>query len=109
MGDLGGSWCALGRERRGAYAHQCDLKVGTFKSEVWGIAMTEREKLEREVRRLRGIIRTNESALKAAMSASDRVWITKQLGLRQIRLGRLRERLDALQPPRPARPRRPSQ
>jgi hypothetical protein len=68
--------------------------------------MTEREKLEREVRRLRAIIRTNELALTAAMNASDRAWITKQLGLRQIRLGRLRERLDGLQPPRSARPRR---
>ena len=55
--------------------------------------MTEREKLEREVRRLRAIIRTNELALTAAMNAGDRAWITKQLGLRQIRLGKLREHL----------------
>lgn len=74
--------------------------------QVREIAMTEREKLEREVRRLRGIILNSELALRVAMSASDRAWITKQLGLRQIRLGRLRERLDTLQPPRPARPRR---
>jgi hypothetical protein len=68
--------------------------------------MSETQDLEREIQRLSEIIGASESALKAkAMSASDRGWLTKQLGLRQTRLNRLRVRLEGL---RPSRPRRPS-
>jgi hypothetical protein len=53
--------------------------------------MSEKQDLEREIQRLSEIIGTSESALKAkAMSGSDRAWLTKQLGLRRIRLSRLR-------------------
>jgi hypothetical protein len=49
--------------------------------------MSETQDLEREIQRLSEIIGASESALKAkAMSASDRAWLTKQLGLRRIRL-----------------------
>ena len=41
-----------------------------------------------------------------AMSASDHAWVTKQLGLRRIRLSRLRARLEGLRPSRPHRPSR---
>jgi hypothetical protein len=48
--------------------------------------MSETRDLEREIWRLSEIIGTSESALKAkAMSASDRAWLTKQLGLRRLR------------------------
>ena len=68
--------------------------------------MSETPDLEREIQRLSEIIGASESALKAkAMSASDRAWLTKQLGLRQTRLARLRVRLEGL---RPSQPRRPS-
>jgi hypothetical protein len=68
--------------------------------------MSEKRDLEREIQRLSETIGASESALKAkAMSASDRAWLTKQLGLRRTRLGRLRARLEGL---RPSRPRRPS-
>jgi hypothetical protein len=67
--------------------------------------MSEKQDLEREFQRLSEIIGASESALKAkAMSASDRAWLTKQLGLRQIRLSRLSARLEGLRPSRPRRP-----
>jgi len=59
--------------------------------------MSETQDLEREIQRLSEIIGASESALKAkAMSASDHAWLTKQLGLRRIRLSRLRARLEGL-------------
>ena len=68
--------------------------------------MSERQDLEREIQRLSEIIGASEAALTAkAMSASDRAWLTKQLGLRRIRLSQLSARLEGL---RPSRPRRPS-
>jgi hypothetical protein len=68
--------------------------------------MSETQDLEREIQRLSEIIGASESALKAkAMSASDHAWVTKQQGLRRIRLSRLRARLEGL---RPSRSRRPS-
>jgi len=68
--------------------------------------MSEKEHLQREIQRLSEIIGASESALKAkAMSASDRAWLTKQLGLRRLRLRRLSARLEGL---RPSRFRRPS-
>jgi hypothetical protein len=69
--------------------------------------MSETQDLEREIQRLGEIIGASESALKAkAMNASDRAWLTKQLGLRRIRLSRLSARLEGLRPPRPRRPSR---
>jgi hypothetical protein len=59
--------------------------------------MSETQDLEREIQRLSEIIGASESALKAkAMSASDHAWVTKQLGLRRMRLSRLRARLEGL-------------
>src|SRR5580704_5446648 len=67
--------------------------------------MSETQDLEREIQRLSEIIGASESALKAkAMSGSDRAWLTKQLGLRRIRLSRLRARLEGLRLSRPSRP-----
>ena len=61
----------------------------------------ERASLEREIRRLRDRLATGEAALQAqGISAKDRTWVTKQLGLRQLRVGRPAARLDALRPPR---------
>jgi len=49
--------------------------------------MSETPDLEREIQRLSEIIGASESALKAqAMSVSDHAWLTKQRGLRRIRL-----------------------
>jgi hypothetical protein len=68
--------------------------------------MSEKQDLEREIQRLSEIIGASESALNAkAMSASDLAWLTKQIGLRRIRLSRLSARLEGL---RPSPPRRPS-
>ena len=59
--------------------------------------MSEKQDLEREIQRLSEIIGASESALKAkAMSASDRAWLTKQLGLRRTRLSQLSARLEGL-------------
>jgi hypothetical protein len=61
----------------------------------------ERASLEREIRRLRDSIVASEAALQAqGIGAKDRTWVTKQLGLRQLRLRRLAARLDALRPRR---------
>jgi len=61
----------------------------------------ERASLEREIRRLRDSLATGEAALQVqGISAKDTTWVRKQLGLRQLRLGRLAARLDALRPPR---------
>jgi hypothetical protein len=57
----------------------------------------ERASLEREILLLRQSIAASEAALQAqGISAKDRTWVKKQLGLRQLRLGRLAARLDAL-------------
>jgi hypothetical protein len=59
----------------------------------------ERASLEREIRRLRDSIVASEAALQVqGFSAKDRAWVTKQLGLRQLRLSRLAARLDARWP-----------
>jgi hypothetical protein len=61
----------------------------------------ERASLEREILLLRQSIAASEAALQEqGISAKDRTWVTKQLGLRQLRLGRLAARLDAIPPPR---------
>jgi hypothetical protein len=66
--------------------------------------MSETQDLEREIQRLSEIIGASESALKAkSMSAADHAWLAKQLGLRRIRLSRLRARLEGLRPSRPPR------
>ncbi len=57
----------------------------------------ERASLERETLLLRQSIAASEAALQVqGISAKDRTWVTKQLGLRQQRLGRLAARLDAI-------------
>ena len=59
----------------------------------------ERASLEREMLLLRQSIAASEAALQGqGISAKDRTWVTKQLGLRQLRLGRFAARLDALPP-----------
>jgi hypothetical protein len=67
---------------------------------LWERQMTEeRASLEREILLLRKSIAASEAALQEqGISAKDRTWVTKQLGLRQLRLGRLAARLDALTP-----------
>jgi hypothetical protein len=63
----------------------------------------ERASLEREILLLRQSIAASVAALQVeGISAKDRTWVTKQLGLRQLRLGRLAARLDALPPLRDA-------
>jgi hypothetical protein len=59
----------------------------------------ERASLEREILLLRQSIAASEAALQVqGISAKDRTWVTKRLGLRQLRLGRIAARLDALPP-----------
>jgi hypothetical protein len=79
------------------------LEFGTS-SVVWERPMTEeRASLEREILRLRQGIAASEAALRVqGISAKDRTWVVRQLGLRQLRLGRLAARLDALPPLRDA-------
>jgi hypothetical protein len=97
---LGGAWWSGEAERTIAWGSRVGSRafVGTAK-------MSEKQDLEREIQRLSEIVGASESALKAkAMSASDRAWLTKQLGLRRIRLSRLGARLEGLRPFRPRRP-----
>ena len=57
----------------------------------------ERASLEREILLLRRSIAASQAALQVqGISAKDRTWVTKQVGLRQLQLGRLAARLDAL-------------
>jgi hypothetical protein len=79
------------------------LEFGTS-SLVWEKPMTEeRASLEREILRLRQGLAASEAALRVqGISAKDRTWVARQLGLRQQRLGRLAARLDALPPLRDA-------
>ena len=92
-------------ERRSARIIAWGSRVGS-RAFVGTAGMSERQDLEREIRRLSEIIVASESALKSkAMGAGDLAWVTKQLGLRQIRLSRLSARLEGL---RPSQPRRPS-
>jgi hypothetical protein len=59
----------------------------------------ERASFEREILRLRQSIAASAAALQAqAISAKDRAWVTKQLGLRQLRLGRIAATLDTMPP-----------
>ena len=59
----------------------------------------ERASLEREILLLHQSIAAAEAALQVqGISAKDRTWVTQQLGLRQLQLGRLAARLDALPP-----------
>ena len=98
---LGGAWWSGEVERTIAWGSRVGSRAFLGTAE-----MSEKQDLEREIQRLSEIIGASESALKAkAMSASDRAWLTKQLGLRRIRLSRLSARIEGL---RPSRPRRPS-
>lgn len=75
------------------------LEFGTS-SVVCERPMTEeRASLEREILRLRQGIAASEAVLQVqGISAKDMTWVARQLGPRQLRVGRLAARLDALPP-----------